>query len=89
MPAKVEMYSAQYCPFCSRARNYLKEKGVEFDLIDVMAEPARRVEMRERADGRHTVPQIFINGKGIGGCDELLALGASGELDKLLAEEQE
>lgn len=82
--AKVEIYTAPGCPFCTRAKNFLKEKGIKFTEIDVMKEPQRRQEMRERAEGRKTVPQIFINDKGIGGCDDMLALNDAGAFDKLL-----
>ena len=82
--ALVEIYSSMFCPFCWRAKSLLKSKGVEFTAIEVDGRPARRHEMRERADGRSTVPQIFIDGVGIGGSDELAALERSGELDRLL-----
>lgn len=84
--AKVEVYSSMWCPFCYRAKQLLKKKGVEFIEIDVDGDPAVRAAMRERAAGRHTVPQIFINDNGIGGCDDLYALEADGKLDDLLAE---
>ncbi len=83
--AKVEIYSSMWCPFCYRAKQLFKKKGVAFEEIDVDGNPAVRAGMRERANGRHTVPQIFINGDGIGGCDELYALEPQGKLDKLLA----
>ena len=86
MSATVEVYSSMWCPFCYRAKKLLKTKGVEFVEIDVDGDPAARVAMRERADGRHTVPQIFINDVGVGGSDELAALEKSGKLDALLAE---
>jgi len=84
--AKVEVYSSMWCPFCYRAKRLLKKKGVKFEEIDVDSDPAVRAAMRERSAGRHTVPQIFINDSGIGGCDELYALDAQGKLDALLAE---
>lgn len=80
----VEIYSSMFCPFCWRAKSLLESKGVEFTAIEVDGRPTRRQEMRERADGRSTVPQIFIDGVGIGGADELVALERSGELDRLL-----
>lgn len=86
MPAKVEIYSSMWCPFCYRAKKLFKNKGVEFEEIDVDGDRALRDKMRERADGRHTVPQIFINGVGVGGSDELAALERSGKLDAMLAE---
>lgn len=82
--AKVEVYTSMWCPFCYRAKKLLKNKGVAFDEIDVDGNPALRSAMSERAGGRHTVPQIFINDEGIGGCDELYMLDRQGKLDKLL-----
>jgi glutaredoxin 3 len=83
--AKVEIYTTMFCPFCFRAKALLKEKGVEFVEYDVGGSGDARAKMRERADGRHTVPQIFINDDGIGGSDELAMLEGSGKLDGLLA----
>lgn len=82
--AKVEVYSSMWCPFCHRAKKLLKNKGVPFEEIDVDGNPAVRAAMTERADGRHTVPQIFINDEGIGGCDELYMLERQGKLDSML-----
>jgi len=84
--AKVEVYSTSYCPYCMRAKALLESKGIEFEEIDVTNDPALRAKMVELAGGRRTVPEIFINGEIIGGCDELFALELSGELDVLLAE---
>jgi len=84
--ANVEVYSTQYCPFCVRAKALLTNKGVAFNEIDVTSNPALREKMVELAGGRRTVPEIFINGKIIGGYDELRALEMAGELDALLAE---
>jgi len=81
---EVELYTTMYCPYCSRARALLQRKGVAFVDIDIAAEPARRGEMIRRAHGRRTVPQIFINGEHIGGCDDLVALERAGELDPKL-----
>jgi len=78
------MYTTLFCPFCSRAKNLLKKKGVEFTEISVDGDPALRQQMTERSGGGRTVPQIFIDGKAIGGSDELAALEGSGELDRLL-----
>jgi len=83
--AKVEVYSTTYCPYCARAKALLRGKGVEFAEIDVTNDPELRAQMVRRAGGRRTVPEIFINGEIIGGCDELYALALSGELDELLA----
>ena len=84
--AKVEVYSTNYCPYCMRAKALLRSKGVAFEEIDVTDDPALRAKMVERAGGRRTVPEIFINGEIIGGCDELYMLELSGELDTLLAQ---
>jgi glutaredoxin 3 len=83
--AEVEIYTTMWCGFCSRAKRLLAEHGVAFREIDVSAEPERRPEMMARAGGRSTVPQIFINGSHVGGCDELHALDAAGKLTPLLA----
>ena len=69
--AKVEIYTTNYCPFCSRAKSLLRNKGVSFTEIDVTDDDALRAKMVELAGGRRTVPEIFINGKIIGGFDEL------------------
>lgn len=82
--AEVEMYSTMWCPYCSRARALLGEKGVDFVEIDIAEEPGRRAEMIERSGGSRTVPQIFIDGEHIGGCDELVALDRAGKLDAKL-----
>ena len=84
--AKVELYSTTYCPFCTRAKSLLTRKGIAFDEIDVTNDDALRARMVEMSGGRRTVPEIFINGKIIGGYDELKALDDSGKLDGLLAE---
>ena len=83
----VEIYTTPICPFCFRAKNLLDRKGVAYREIDVMRDPAARKAMIARAQGRSTVPQIFINGTGVGGSDELRALEASGDLDRLLGVE--
>ena len=82
---KVEIYATAWCPYCSRARQLLATKGVEFEEIDVDARPGAREAMVARS-GRHTVPQIFINQTHVGGCDDLIALDAAGGLDPLLQE---
>jgi glutaredoxin 3 len=84
--AKVEVYTTTYCPFCVRAKSLLKSKGVPFTEIDVTDDDALRERMVEMAGGRRTVPEIFVNGKIVGGYDELRALNERGELDKLLAD---
>ncbi|MET4733140.1 glutaredoxin 3 [Thalassospira sp. MBR-102] len=83
--AKVEVYATEWCPYCKRARKLLEEKGAKYELIDVMMEPRRKKEMMDRTNGKHTVPQIFINDEHIGGCDELMALNAKGGLDSKLS----
>ena len=82
--AKVEIYTSPFCPYCHRAKRLLDDKGVAYEEIDVMANPRRRPEMVERAGGRTTVPQVFIDGQHIGGSDDLAALDARGGLDPLL-----
>ena len=84
---KIEIYTTPMCPFCWRAKRLLDGKNVDYTEIDLWVERARRQEMVERADGRTSVPQIFIDGKAIGGSDELVALEQTGRLDALLAEE--
>ena len=83
--AEVVLYSSEFCGYCMRAKKLLTSKGVSYQDIDLGAQPARRAEMVERAGGRTTVPQIFIDGRHIGGCDDLHALDRSGQLDSLLA----
>ena len=83
--AKIEIYTAMACPFCSRAVKLLTSKNIVFEEIDVTSSVAKRQTMRSRADGRTSVPQIFINDDHIGGCDELFALERTGTLDKLLS----
>ena len=80
----VVMYSSRFCPFCSAAKRLLAARGVAFEEIDVDFDPERRVEMRARAGGRHTVPQIFVGEHHVGGCDELYALERAGKLAPLL-----
>jgi len=82
----VEVYSTSYCPYCMRAKALLRSKGIEFEELDVTNNPGLRAKMVELAGGRRTVPEIFINGEIIGGCDELYALERSGELDMMLAQ---
>jgi len=82
--AEVEIYTTPFCPYCWRARSLLKKKGIAFAVIDLREHPERRAEMTLRAGGRTTVPQIFVDGRAIGGWDELAALETRGELDALL-----
>jgi len=82
--AKVEIYTTSLCGYCHRAKALLQRKGVEFTEYDVTFDPGKRQEMRERSGGRTSVPQIFIDGKGIGGSDDLIELDVDDELDPLL-----
>lgn len=79
----VEIYATDTCPYCIRAKQLLSAKGVEFTAYDVSL--TGRDEMIQRAHGRTTVPQIFIDGRHVGGCDDLHALDRAGKLDLLLA----
>ena len=83
--AKVEIYTKMTCGFCVRAKRLLEMKKVSFDEISVDFGGAKKAEMVERAGGRMTVPQIFINGRHVGGCDDLMSLEQQGKLDELLA----
>ncbi|SFP36950.1 glutaredoxin 3 [Sphingomonas rubra] len=82
--ATVEIYTKAFCPYCTRAMRLLASKGVSPDEIDITMGGPRRGEMIERAGGRTTVPQVFIDGRHIGGSDDLAALDARGGLDPLL-----
>jgi glutaredoxin 3 len=85
MAAKVEIYTSPICGYCARAKRLLTGKQVEYTEYDVLADSSLRDRMLERSDGRQTVPQIFIDGVGIGGCDELHQLEREGRLDAMLA----
>ena len=78
---KIEIYSGDHCPYCVRAKGLLKQKGFAFTEYDVQAHPELREEMALRAPGARTIPQIFINGRYVGGCDDLYALEKKGELN--------
>lgn len=82
---KVEIYTKLTCGFCYRAKKLLEMKKVPYEEYSVDVGGAKRTEMIERTGGRMTVPQIFINGQYVGGCDELMALEYQGKLDHLLA----
>lgn len=82
--AKVEMYTTAVCPYCVRAKDLLKRKGVSVTEYRVDTDDAKRDEMLERSGGLRTVPQIFINGQHVGGSDDLHALDSKGELDGML-----
>ena len=81
--ARVEMYSSRWCPYCGAARRLLDAKGVEYEVYAVDGDRALRREMEQRS-GRHTVPQIFIDGRPVGGFDDIAELEAAGRLDALL-----
>ncbi len=83
--AKIEIYTQPFCPYCERAVGLLGQKGVAFEEYDSPRGSARRQESIERSGGRTSVPQIFIDGRHIGGCDDMMALDAAGKLDPLLA----
>jgi glutaredoxin 3 len=82
--ALVEIYTTPICPYCVRAKSLLSRKGVSWTEIDVSADPEIRDAMTTRAGGKRTVPQIFIDGLHVGGCDDLHAMDKEGKLDPLL-----
>lgn len=82
--AEVIIYTKEHCPYCVSAKELLKKKNIAFQEIRIDLHPERREEMLAKSNGRKTVPQIFINGEGIGGCDDLWALDRAGKLDPLL-----
>ena len=82
--SKVTIYTKPYCPYCVRALGLLEDKGVDFTEIEAGFDPDKRREMVQRSGGRATFPQIFIGERHIGGCDEMMALERSGQLDPLL-----
>lgn len=82
--AEVVIYTKAYCPYCVRAKSLLDQKQVAYLEVKIDEQPERRAEMIEKANGRSTVPQIFIGTNHIGGCDEMFALQAAGKLDSLL-----
>ncbi len=84
---RVEVYTQPWCPFCARAINLLKRKGVAFEEIDAPNGTAARATSIERSGGRTAVPQIFIGGQHVGGSDDLAALERAGKLDAMLAAE--
>jgi glutaredoxin 3 len=84
MASNVEIYTWRTCPFCIRAKQLLREKGVEFTEYSIDGDNEARSKMAERSHGQRSVPQIFINDQHIGGCDDIHDLDARGELDPLL-----
>lgn len=85
MAATVTIYTKSYCPYCHAAKDLLKKKGAAFEEIDVTTDREGQTAMTQRANGRTTVPQIFIGATHVGGCDDLYALDAAGKLDPLLS----
>ncbi len=83
--ARIELYTKFLCPYCARAKKLLDAKGVTYEDTDISFGGGKREEMIQRANGRTTVPQIFIDGRHIGGSDDLAALDSAGKLDPLLA----
>ncbi|WP_428489350.1 glutaredoxin 3 [Rhodopila sp.] len=80
----IVVYTQPWCPFCERAMHILSTKGVEFREIDAPSGSKARAEARQRSGGRSSVPQIFIAGEHIGGCDDMVALDRAGKLNTLL-----
>lgn len=85
MAANVEIYTWSSCPFCIRAKGLLDKKAIEYTEYCIDGDETARSKMSQRANGRRSLPQIFINDRHIGGCDDLYALNAQGRLDPLLA----
>ncbi|MDF0489489.1 glutaredoxin 3 [Sphingomonas sp. H39-1-10] len=83
--AKTQIYTKAFCPYCTRALRLLASKGAEVEEFDITMGGPRRAEMLDRANGRSTVPQIFIGDTHVGGSDDLAALDRAGKLDELLA----
>ena len=84
MAAKVEIYTKMYCGYCHRAKRLLESKGVDYTEYDITMDGVKRDEMRSRKPDARTVPQVFIDGRAIGGSDDLAALEREGKLDALL-----
>ncbi|WP_374429334.1 glutaredoxin 3 [Tabrizicola sp.] len=82
----VEIYTTPFCPYCHAAKRLLQKKGADYTEIDVSQDPDLRAKMTQRANGRRTVPQIFIGGQHVGGSDDLHALDYAGKLDPMLAD---
>ena len=83
--AKIEVYTTNICPYCDRAKQLLRKHNLSFEEINVSSNILKREEMLKRSNGRQTVPQIFINGKHVGGCDDLYALDKAGRLLPMVA----
>lgn len=83
--ARIEIYTKFLCPYCARAKKLLDMKGAEYEEYEISMDGAKRQEMIQRANGRTTVPQVFIDGRHVGGSDDLAELERSGQLDPMLA----
>ncbi len=83
--ARVEIYTKFGCPYCARAKQLLEQKGVDYEEFEINSVPGKRDEMLGRSNGRTTVPQIFIDGRHVGGSDDLATLERQGQLDPLLS----
>lgn len=83
--AQVEIYTIPFCPYCDRAKALLDRKGIAYQEMDAPSGSEARRAARERSGGRTTMPQVFVGGQAIGGCDDLMALDRAGKLDTLLA----
>ena len=84
MKNKIEVYSGQMCPYCSKAKDLLKKKNISFEEFDIKKDSGKLKEMLKRTGGARTIPQIFINDVHIGGCDDLYLLESSGALNEYL-----
>lgn len=82
--ARIEIYTSPWCGYCAMAKKLLGKKGIDYIEFDVTGEPGKRAEMVQRSQGRRTVPQIFIDGRHVGGCNELYELESEGKLDPML-----
>lgn len=82
--SRIEIYTAPFCPYCQRAKALLQKKNVDYEEYDVSSIPGARQEMQARADGRRTVPQIFVDGRHVGDSDGLMKLERDGRLDDVL-----
>jgi glutaredoxin 3 len=84
MTTKIEIYTTPWCGYCARAKALLDRKGITYVEIDVSSTPGAREQMIQRAEGRRTVPQIFVDGRHLGDSDEIVALDRAGQLDAML-----
>ena len=84
MDAKIEIYTRDFCGFCAHAKKLLDSRKLKYKEYNIWEETGKQAEMLDRANGRTTVPQIFINDHHLGGCDDLIDAASSGELDRLI-----